>query len=182
MWSRRWVAIGVAITALGAIPDAGGLERAVRTRIANYDKAPVTLRHAAVELVQTFSTPTQFPLSAVAGQEDVNVRRSRVRYMNRLGQQVPSYLLQGELELANETRKEVAALQITTVFLNAFRERISTDRYALSSPLAPRKTIRMPWSRSLPHEEVFEMFFVITAVRFADGTVWAPAEELILLP
>jgi hypothetical protein len=40
----------------------------------------------------------------------------------------------------------------------------------------------LSWAKSLPDEETFEMFFIISAVRFSDGTVWSPEEELIVLP
>jgi len=148
----------------------------------NYEEAPVSLVKASVQLVQTYSNPSQFPLAELQGSKEVRVNRSRVRYVNRLNQQVPTYMLEGELELQNNTRKEAVAVQITTIFLNAFRERIETDRQTLAGPWAPRQTTRIRWARHLPHEEVFDLFFVITAARFEDGSVWAPTEELILLP
>jgi len=158
------------------------LQRSVRARIANYEEAPVSLRHASVQLVQTYSNPSQFPLAALAEGEEVKIKRSRVRYMNRVNQQIPTYLLEGELELHNHTRKEVMALEITTIFLNAFRERISMDQDSLTQSLSPYETKTIRWSRALPHEGVFEVFFVVTAIRFSNGEVWAPTEELILLP
>jgi len=162
--------------------QAAGLQRSVRTQIANHDEAPVSLLKVSAHLVQTYSNPTQFPLAVAQGGEEVRIHRSRVRPLNRLNQQVPTYLLEGALELRNETHKEITALQITTVFLNAFRERMSMDRQSIASSLAPRQTKRLQWTRGLPHQDVFEIFLVVTAVRFSDGEVWVPSEELILLP
>lgn len=168
------------LSVLVACPQAEALDRVVRARVANHEGAPVTLLEGSVRLVQTYSRPGQFPLTTVAG-EEVLVRRSRVRYMNQ-ADQVPTYLLEGELTLRNHTRKEVVALQVTTVFLNVFRERISTERHTLSASLEPHRLTTVKWSRTLPHHDVFELFGVITAVRFSDGTVWTPTEELIFIP
>jgi len=159
--------------------QAVGFQRLVRTRIENYEEAPVVLVEASVQLVQTYTHPTQLPLE---GGVEGKINRNRIRYLNKLNEDVPAYRVEGELGLRNRTRKEVAALQVTIIVLNAFRERISTERQSLAEPLGPRQTRTVRWSRGLPHEEVFEMFFIITAVRFTDGTVWAPNEELILLP
>lgn len=157
------------------------IQRDVQTRIANYDDAPVTLLEASVQLARTYSTPSQVPF-ATLGNEDLRVQRSQTRHLNRLNQEVPTFLLEGELAVRNLTRRKVEAVQITTVFLNAFRKRISVERHSLTKELAPRQLHRVKWSRGFPNEEVFEVVFVITAVRFTDGTVWAPTEELILLP
>lgn len=163
-------------------PQASSLERTVDARIANYDEAPVTLLRASAQLMQTYGSPSQFPFAVVDGGREVRVSRARVHYMNRHNQQIPTYLLEGELEIRNMTQKDVTALQITTIFLNAFHERISTERRSVAQSLAPKRAKKIQWSRGLPHEEVFELFFVVTAVRFSDGTVWTPTEELVALP
>ena len=174
--------LAVAVVASGQ--DASALKRALRTRVANYDNAPVLVRQASVDLVQTYGTPSQVPMPAVPGLDGggMQVSRSHVRYVNRLNQQAPTYSLEGEIELQNGTRKEVSALKLTTIFLNAFHERIGTDQQMLAQPLLPRQTKRVDWSRALPHEDVYEMFVVINAVRYSDGTVWTPSEELIVIP
>ena len=157
------------------------LQRDVRTQIANYDSAPIQLHRASIELVQTYGAPGQFPLAAV-DDRDAGVRRSQVRYMNRLNQQIPTFLLAGELRIRNHAPKTVEAFEVTTIFLNAFRERIGMERQAVTLPLAPHQHTELDWSHTLPHHDVFEAFFVITKVRFEDGTIWAPSEELILIP
>ncbi|MBI3458282.1 MAG: hypothetical protein HY002_21130 [Candidatus Rokubacteria bacterium] len=180
--TARWIGPLVCLAAVMlAAQEAAGFQRPVRTRIANYEDAPVSLREASTRLVQTFDNPNQISLAALEGGER-QVKRSRVQYMNRLNQQVPVFLIEGELDLRNHTRKDIAALQITTVFLNAFRERIGTERQSLSEPLRPGQTKQVRWSRALPYQDVFELYLIVTAVRFSDGTVWSPADELILLP
>ena len=171
-----------AVMLLGAGAASEARQRTVRAKPATYDEAPVVVRQASVRLVQTYSSPSQYPLATAPDGYEVKVKRSRVRYANRANQQVPTYLLEGSVELENETRRDVEAVQVTTVFLNAFGERISTDRHAIANPLEPRQTRRIDWSKNLPHEEVFEVYFVVTAVRFADGDVWTPTEELVILP
>ena len=177
-WTARVIVL--AVVAFGH-ETAGGFQRTIRTRIANYEEAPVKVQQASTQLVQTYSQPGQFPL-ATLGDEEVKLRRSRVRYLNHLNHQVATYLLEGELVLENVTRQEIIAVQLTTVFLNAFRERIGTEQQSLTVSLAPRRTQTIRWSRNLSQEEVFELYVVVTRVRFHDGTVWTATEELILVP
>jgi hypothetical protein len=176
---RLLLAAGILV---GPAGTSEALQRTVPAKPAKYDEAPVVVRQASVRLVETYSAPTQYPLATSPEGYEIRVKRSRVRYANRANQQVPTYLLEGHVEVANETRRPVEAMQITTVFVNAFGERIGTDRSSIAQGLAPRKSRRIDWSKSLPHHEVFEVYFVVTAVRFADGEVWTPTEELILLP
>ena len=163
--------------------EAFAFRRELRTKVANYDNAPVIIRQASIQLVQTYGTPSQETVAALALERGAaQTSRSHIRYVNRLNQQTPTYSLEGEIELRNDAQKAVAALKLTTVFLNAFRERLSTDQQLLVQSLSPRQTKRVQWSRALPHEEVYEMFVVINAVRYSDGTVWTPSEELIVIP
>lgn len=178
----RWdvaVAVGLAVTWCGS--SAWGIQREVRTRFAHYDDAPVIVQEATVRLVQTYSAPSQFPLALSEG-SDLKVSRTKVRNINRLNQQVPTYQLHGQLDVRNATRKTVDMLQLTTVFFNAFHERLSTVQDSLPSTLSARQRKTITWTKSLPNEEVFELFVVISAVRFTDGSVWSPEEELIILP
>ena len=158
------------------------LQRMVRALVAKYDDAPVIVRQASVRLVRTYSAPSQYQLATSPDGHEIRVKRSRVRYANRADQQIPTYLLEGYLEVENKTREDVEAVQITSVFLNAFRERIGTDEHSVSKPLEPRAIRRVDWSKTLPHEETYEVYFVVTAVRFRNGEIWSPAEELILQP
>ena len=162
-------------------PRVLGFERLIDARIANYDEAPVTLLKASAQLMQTYGSTGQFPFAVLEGGHEARIQRARVHYLNRHNQQIPTYLLEGELEIRNASHKDVTALQITTIFLNAFHERISTERRSLTQSIAPKRAKKIQWSRGLPHEEVFEVCFVVTAVRFSDGTVWAPTEELVAL-
>ena len=180
--SRRMIGIACGLAVVAWCPSAFGMQRAVRARIVNYEAAPVLLLDASAQLVKTYSTPTQFPLAAVEEGREMKMQRSRVRHLNRLNQQVPTYLLEGNLQLRNDTRRRIAAIQLTIVFLNAFRERIGTERHSLAEPLGPREVKAVQWSRNLPYEEIFEVFFIVTAIRFDDGTVWMPTEELIFFP
>ena len=158
-----------------------GVQRTVRTRIANYEGAPVLIRAATTQLVQTYSSPGQFPFATV-GDDEVKVPRSRVRYLNKVNQQIQTYLLEGEVTMENQTAQPIEALQLTTIILNAFRERIATERQSIAEPLPPHRTRQMRWSRNLSHQDVFELYVVVTRARFGNGTVWTATEELILVP
>ena len=176
-WSWPILGVGLALIA----EPIWGFQRTVRVRVANYEETPVVVQAASAQLVQTYSHPGQFPLAEVGG-EEVQVKRSRVRYVNKLNQEIPIYVLEGELTLRNHTHKEVAVLQLTTVFLNAFRERIATEQQSVTEVLRPLETRVIRWSRSLPHQEIFELYVIVTRVRFSDGTIWTATEELILIP
>ena len=174
---------GLAVIGLAVVAEpAYGLERAVQTHIVNADETPVVLETAKLKLVQTYSSPGQFPLAVAEGTSDVKIQRSRVRHLNRLKQQIPTYQLEGALQLRNVTRKSVDVVQLTVVFFNAFQERISAEEQSLASPLLSHQMKVVLWSRGLPHEEVFEVAFAVTAVRFSDGTLWSPTEELVVVP
>ncbi len=180
---RRLAAWGVGLAALGIGGAAFGFQRTIATRVTNYDATPVSLRQtAAMELVQTYSGATQFPMANADDGTEAKVYRSRVRNVNRLHQLLPTYILEGNLELRNEGRKPITAVQVTAVFLNAFQERIGTDQQSVNLSLQPHQTRRLSWSRNIQQPEVFETVFVVTKVRFEDGLVWVPTEELLLSP
>ena len=180
---RRLAAWGVGLVALGIGGTAVGFQRTIATRVTNDDATPVSLRQtAAMELVQTYSGETQFPTANLDDGTEAKIYRSRVRNVNRLHQLLPTYVLEGNLELRNEGRKPIAAVQVTAVFLNAFQERIGTDQQSVNLPLLPYQARRLRWSRNIQQPEVFETVFVVTKVRFGDGLVWVPREELLLSP
>lgn len=160
-----------------------GATKRIRTQIANYDKTPVSLTGAWVRLRESFSPPNQVPMSALQGVPKSKPTRGGVRYLNRLAQQIPIYKLEGELEVCNTTPKRVDLVQVTAVYFDAFRTRLGDARQIIQQPLGPSQRTRLSWSGELPHEDVFEMFFVVTGVRFEDDATWtAPEEELILEP
>ena len=157
-------------------------QRLLRTRIANYDHALVVLEQASTQLVEVYGDPNQVALAIIANGQMNRPALKRVRYLNRMNQEVATYQLEGELSLRNTTPKTVTALEITTIFFNAFRERISTERQTLIGSIEPRRTQRVQWSRPLPQKDTYELYVVVTKIRFDDGTIWAPVQELILLP
>ncbi len=166
-----------------AIPSVAGATKLIRTQIANYDQSPVMLTGARVRLRESFSPPNQVPLSALQGVPKQKTTHGGVRYLNRLAQQVPIYKLEGELDVNNTTPKRIAMVQVTTVYFDAFRTRLGEERHTIQQSVAPSQRVRLSWSGELPHEDVFEMFFVVTGVRFADEATWnAPDEELVLEP
>ncbi len=179
--SSRLVAAAAALWIALFATLASAVPHTVRARSANYDDAPATVKQATVRLAQTFSNPSQFPFASVQG-EEIKIARSRVRYMNRKNQQAQTFLLEGEVQVRNGMHKPIAFLQLTAICLNAFQERIDTAQQSIEEPISPGQIRIVHWTKNLPHEEVYEVVFAVTAVRFADGTVWAPTEELVLSP
>ena len=168
------VALALALSLSSPVAFAG-LQRAIQSRLANHEDTPVMLERFSARLIETYASPGQFPF-ATMNDAEVRVKRSRVRYVNRLNQQIPTYVVEGTLTLRNRFRKKVEAMELTTTFLNAFREQIGQAQHAVVEPVQPLETKTVAWSTTLPQPEVYEMFVVITGVRFADGTVWAPDE------
>lgn len=174
-----WVGLAVCLAA----QNADAVQRTVKTRAANYDDSPVLVQNASIHMVQTYSTPGQVALVKMAGpHSEGRATRSRVRVANRLNQEIETYLLEGNVDLRNDTGKTISAFRITAIFLNAFQERIEVDQQMIQEPLGPGQQRQVPWNRQIPHQEVFEVVIVVTAVRYSDGTVWAPTEELVLVP
>ncbi len=182
--ARRWLqTLGALLVALslGSPSALAGLQRVIQSRLANHPDSPVVVERCAARLMETYAGPGQFPF-ATMNDTEVRVKRSRVRYVNRLNQQIPTYMIEGQLTLHSQFRKKVAVMEVTTTFLNAFRERVGQSQYAVTEPLQPYETKTINWSMALPHPEVYEMFVVVTGVRFEDGMVWSPNEEAIIVP
>lgn len=174
-----WAGLAVCVAA----QSAEAMQRTVKTRITNYDNAPVLIRQASIHMVQTYSTPNQVALVNVGGPHaEGRATRSRVRVANRLNQEVPTFLLEGNVTFQNDSAKMVTALRITTIFLNAFQERIEADQQMVREVLGPGMQKQVPWNRQLPHEEVYEAVVVVTGVRYSDDTAWAATKDLVLLP
>ena len=167
--------------ALGTPAAWAGLQRTLQSRLANFTDSPVTLESSSAKLSATYASPGQFPFATINDTE-VRVKRSRVRYVNRLNQQIPTYLVEGKLTLRNRFEKRVDVLELTTTFLNAFREQVGQSHQAVADPMQPYETKTVAWSTTLPHPEVYEIFVALTGVRFHDGTVWAANEEAIVVP
>ena len=110
-----WIALLVAVS-----EPAFGLQREIRSRIVSYDNAPARVREASVQLIQTYGTPSQFPLATLPEGSEAKIIRSRVRYLNRANQQVPTYQLDGECALESRACKDIAAIQVTAIFLLLF--------------------------------------------------------------
>ena len=173
----------VVISSLLLSSPAAGLTKLIRAQIANYDNTPVTLLDAQIKLRESFTPPNQVPLNALQGMPKTKPTRGGVRYLNRLAQQVPIYKLEGELEVSNTTLKRIELVQVPAVYFDAFRTRLGEERQTIQQSLAPSQRAHLSWSGELPHEDVFEMFFVVTGVRFNDEATWtAPEEELVLEP
>lgn len=176
------VVVAAAVLGCGALLGVPleGAERTLRSKAHNYSNSPLTLSNSKVELVETFSSPTQAGIPGTG--------RSRVRYANRAGQVPPTYVLNGEVFCSNTASQGVEALKLGIVILDAFHEPVfaapgQRRAYVVQQVLEsiPRKSVkRITWEQRVDSVEIFEVAVVVTGVRFVDGSVWlAPQEELI---
>jgi hypothetical protein len=173
-------AAAAGLCVLLAVPEASALQRVLRSKAHNYPNAPVRVAQSKVTLLDVFPTPTQ------AGVPDAG--KSRVRYANKAGLLPRSYRLRGELSCANESGQTVEAIKVTVVVLDAFHQAVMVpgqrsaylvEQIVEAIPRGAAK--RLQWEQDVGGtSEVYEVAVVVTAVRFADGSVWtAPDEELI---
>jgi hypothetical protein len=179
-WLRRagWLAAVCGLSAAVSL-SAWALQRMLKSKAHNYASTPVALRQSKVTLVEVFAAPT------VAGIPDAG--KSRVRYANRAGLTPPNYRLKGEVLCVNESPQAVEALKLTVIALDAFHQPIAIpgqgSPYSVEQVVGtiPRSGSRqVSWDRTIGSADVYEVAVVVTAVRFADGSVWmAPDEELI---
>lgn len=159
------------------VSDALSDQRLLAVVIANYPEAPVIVRHAQVKVVELYVSPAQLPLP------DLEMPRSRVRYMNFKGKTPPSYQLEGDIRCLNHAAKRVEAIQVTYVFLNLFHESLEREDATLMGRIEPGATTTLSWSRVFRSREADEVRLAITAVRFSDGSVWrAPSKDLFAWP
>ncbi len=168
------LAIGLVVGTLAGV----ALDRSLVVLTANYPEAPVTLERAELRLVETFTGPSQLPPFP-----DVEIPRSRVRYLNVKNRVPLTYAIEGQVTCRNHTKKIVEAIQLTTILLNPFRERLRLNVVTLRSRVAPQDTGSLSWSEMSGMKDVEEVRLVITAVRFSNGTVWtAPDKDLFVWP
>lgn len=170
----------VATLLLAAAAPAWALQRPVRANSRNFTGAPVLVKQSSVKLVEAYaSSPSQ------AGIPDSG--KTRVRYANRAGLLPSTYLLKGELMCQNTGPRQVEAVKLAIVVLNAFHEPvpIGADRrrhtiQQLVHAIPRSGSKRIPWEETVGTDDVYEVAVVITGVRFSDGSVWlAPDEELV---
>lgn len=160
--------------------SAWALQRPITSRFENYQDAPVVIRKVETSMIETFATPSQY------GSASFRQRGSRVRYANRAGLTVSKFDLSGEVVCRNHSRKTVEAFEVTIIPLDVFHEPVRAmgqrGRFATEQVirLLPRgSTTKMEWYLPTLEGEVYEVALVVTRVRFKDGTIWEPTEELI---
>jgi hypothetical protein len=179
---RHLVPQAVLIYALcGALAgSAWALHKSLKTKAHNYPKAPVEVKRSSVELVETFTAPTQYVAA------DTKAKTSRVRYANRAGLTPSIFILQGETTLLNTSSQPVEAFSLTIVALDAFHQPLQTGSGGAAIVQQVTGTIprggskRHEWQETVASPDVYEVAVVVTRVRFSDGKVWAaPSEELL---
>lgn len=179
-WAHRALGLGAA-GVLGACACSllWAAQRPVKSTAHNYANAPVALSGSKVSLIETFATPSQ---AGIPGSG-----RSRIQYANRKDLIPPTRMLTGKVVCTDTSNQAIEALQLTLVFLDAFRGAISVlgqrDRYVVKQLVVsiPRKSSKViTWEQRVDTAEIYEVAVVVTGIRFADGSVWlAPKEELI---
>jgi hypothetical protein len=177
----RWLTACAWFLALACFAStAAAMQRVVKSKAHNYPDAPVEIRRSSVELIETFTSPTQFALP------ESKAKTSRVRYANRAGLAPSVYVLDGEVSCQNTSSQAVEAISIVVIPMDAFHQPVLTGQADASAMQQIVETIprgasrRIPWQQRVPSTDVYEVAVVITRVRFADGTIWtAPSEELL---
>ena len=156
------------------------LHKTLKAKAHNYPNSPVEVKRSDVELVETYTAPTQYVAA------DAKAKTSRVRYANRAGLTPSVFLLQGQTTLANTSTQPVEALSLTIVVLDAFHQPLQTGGggaaivQQVAGPIPRGGTKRHAWEEVVPSPDVYEVAVVVTRVRFIDGKVWsAPNEELL---
>jgi hypothetical protein len=156
------------------------LHKALMAKAHNYPNSPVQVRRSDVELVETYTAPTQYVAA------NAKAKMSRVRYANRAGLTPSVFVMQGETVLANTSSQPVEALSLTIVALDAFHQPLqmggggAVSVQQVMGPIPRGGTKRHTWEEPVASPDVYEVAVVVTRVRFADGKVWAaPNEELL---
>jgi hypothetical protein len=162
-------------------PSAWALQKTVRCKSHHYDEAPVGIQRSSVTMIETYFSPTQLPVPGG------RVKQTRVRYANRAGLTPSSFVLKGAVTCRNQSRKEVEAMELSVVILDAFHRPILNAGQAepvtvirLPSRIPSKAEQQLSWEQQVESVDVYEVAVILTRVRFSDGSLWeAPAEELI---
>lgn len=171
----------IGVLSLTACPPAWAFQKTVKSKTFTYPHSPVQATRSRVRFVETFYSPTQVALPGARTQG------SRIRYANRAGLSPSSFVLSGEVDCHNVSRRTIEAFALTIIALDAFHQPLrlpgEPGPYAVEqvvTTIVRGASKRVTWERRLPTGNVFEVAVVITRVRFADGSVWlAPREELL---
>ena len=174
-----WTAAVAIVLAIG--PWAWAMQKTIRSKVHNYEHAPVLIRRSGVALIEEYFSPTQLPIPGG------KVKQSRVRYANRKGITPSAFMLKGDLVCQNQFLQPVQALELTIVLLDAFHQPILLPGQSepqivqrVMMDIAPKQEQSIGWEQSVSDLDIFEVAVVVTRVRFADGSMWqAPAEELV---
>lgn len=168
--------IVAALCVLCASP-AAAMQRSVKAAVKTFASTPVELQDPNIHLRETFSSPTQ---SAGDGPAE-----SRVRYANR--KQSPQLVLTGECVLVNRSPQRIDAVAVTTMPVDAFGEGVDTSQgqqgvyrlHRVTEPIVKGGSVTFSWEQPVTSDDVYEVAIAVTAVRFADGSVWiAPKDKL----
>ena len=156
------------------------LHKTLKAKAHNYPNSPVEVRRSDVELVETYTAPTQYVAA------DAKAKTSRVRYANRAGLMPSVFVLQGQTMLANTSAQPVEALSLTIVALDAFHQPLQTGGSGavivqqVTGPIPRGGTKRHAWEEAVSSPDVYEVAVVVTRVRFVDGKIWSAPNEGLL--
>ena len=156
---------------------AAALQRSVKAAVTAFSSTPVDIQQPRVRLLETFLSPTQVP--GDAGTE------SRVRYANR--KQAPQLMLTGEGTFVNRSLQRIEAVALTTMPRDAFGESLEAGAgeqgvyklHRFTEPIAKGGVLPFTWEQAITSDDIYEVAIAITAVRFADGSIWlAPKDKV----
>ena len=174
-----WLAV-IAWAGLAVAPSAEPLQRKVSAIHHNLPSAPVKITESSITLTELFGSVTQ-PL--LPGQP---LKGTRIRYLNRKGQQPSTLILNIEATIVNQSAQQVEALSLAVIPMDAFgRPLLETEpgRYSLHQikeflPRGARADIA--WEESADSPDVSEVGLAVAAALFADGSIWlAPRAQLL---
>ena len=163
-----------------AAGTAWAMQRTLKSKIHNYEKAPIETKRSQATLVETYTAPTQM----MAG--DAKTRTTRVRYANRAGLAPSVFVISGEALCANISPNHIEAFSVAIVVFDAFHQPVQgggqgpflVQQVVERLPRGASK--RVTWEQPVGSADVYEVAVIITRVRFEDGTIWtAPNEELL---
>jgi hypothetical protein len=180
--SRRWrrLAAAAALAAAGA-GSAWAVERRIGSTPHNHAEAPARIIRSEVTLIAPAGTPTKIVVT------DKRAKTEDVYYLTR---EEAGYRVKGRLAFRNESRQTIELIRVTIVLLDRYFQAIEppveqefSSRQRMSTLLPVGAERAFAWEhgvRSQSPLQFVEVAVVITAVQFADASVWAaPRDEVI---
>ena len=173
----RWLGV-VSLACIIAPAVLWARERPLPSSAYDAPGAPASITASTVQLVERFAKPEG---TLVSGR---GTAWSRSRHV--AGDDASMLLfMEGELSVTNHSTKMIEVMALTVMPIDPFRQGINVPgkpSYAIhqvKERIAPGATKTVRWQQAVDVPQMYEVVLLVTAARFADGSVWSAPRDYV---